>query len=152
MSGLELPGEPAVERQAACVEPGERDRTAMRTILGLDGVERGHTRCIPDLGMRKVDRNLRGVGGVGEPLDEIVAGAEEKRAVHEVTNRLPVRAGHALDPDDVAAFRAKWGLDERPLLVCVSRLVPDLKAEGIFTAIEATVRSNSTRFSMPMPS
>lgn len=43
-----------------------------------------------------------------------------------------------LDPAETAAFRAHWGLDERPVVVCVSRLVPDLKAEGIFTAIEAT--------------
>ena len=32
---------------------------------------------------------------------------------------------------------AAWGLDDRPVVVCVSRLVPELKSEGIFTAIEA---------------
>lgn len=34
-----------------------------------------------------------------------------------------------------AEFRRVWNLDERPLVVVVSRLVPDLKAEGIATAI-----------------
>lgn len=77
----------------------------------------------------------------------LVVGTQQISAVEQGKGRIPVNLieppvdlehNTPLDPDDVAAFRAKWGLDERPLLVCVSRLVPDLKAEGIFTAIEAT--------------
>ena len=41
------------------------------------------------------------------------------------------------DPDALQAFRRSWGLDGRPLVVCVTRLAARLKLEGQLTAIEA---------------
>lgn len=38
-------------------------------------------------------------------------------------------------PEELAAFRAQWGVGDLPLLVSVSRLASELKAEGLLTAI-----------------
>ncbi|WP_153503487.1 glycosyltransferase family 4 protein [Cumulibacter manganitolerans] len=43
-----------------------------------------------------------------------------------------------------AQLRAELGLDDRPVVASVSRLVPDLKAEGILTAIETAARMAAT--------
>lgn len=49
----------------------------------------------------------------------------------------------------VEAFKAHWALDDRPLVVCVSRLVPELKLEGILTAIGvAAEMANSCSFQL----
>lgn|GEM_PF-184800 len=44
-------------------------------------------------------------------------------------------ANRTTDPRERASFAAAWGLDERPVLGVVSRLVPELKAEGLRTAV-----------------
>ena len=76
----------------------------------------------------------------------LVVGTQQISAVEQARGRLavtliepPVDLVHNTAPGDaeIAAFRAAWGLDERPVVACVSRLVPDLKAEGILAAIEA---------------
>ncbi|GAA5201483.1 glycosyltransferase [Microbacterium jejuense] len=75
----------------------------------------------------------------------LVVGTQQISAVEQARGRLavtliepPVDLAHNVPPADaeIAAFRADWGLDGRPVVACVSRLVPDLKAEGILTAIE----------------
>ncbi|MFD4958803.1 glycosyltransferase family 4 protein [Microbacterium sp. NPDC058389] len=75
----------------------------------------------------------------------LVVGTQQISAVEQARGRLavtliepPVDLAHNTAPGDaeIAAFRARWGLDERPVVACVSRLVPDLKAEGILAAIE----------------
>lgn len=50
----------------------------------------------------------------------------------------PVDLRHNVPPDPAAlgAFRRSWGLDGRPLVVCVTRLAAQLKLEGLLTAIE----------------
>ncbi len=49
----------------------------------------------------------------------------------------PVDLRHNVPPDTAAldAFRRSWGLDGRPLVVCVTRLAAQLKLEGLLTAI-----------------
>lgn len=49
----------------------------------------------------------------------------------------PVDLSHNVAPDAaaLASFRRAWGLDGRPLVVCVSRLAAQLKLEGLLTAI-----------------
>ena len=50
----------------------------------------------------------------------------------------PVDLAHNQPPSrvELAAFRERWKLDERPSVVCVSRLAGELKSEGILTAID----------------
>jgi glycosyltransferase involved in cell wall biosynthesis len=50
----------------------------------------------------------------------------------------PVDLRHNVPPDPAAldAFRRSWGLDGRPLVVCVTRLAAQMKLEGLLTAIE----------------
>jgi glycosyltransferase involved in cell wall biosynthesis len=58
----------------------------------------------------------------------------------------PVDLAHNQTPPNaqLTAFRQRWNLDERPTVVCVSRLVRDLKSEGILTAIEVAGELAST--------
>ena len=43
-------------------------------------------------------------------------------------------------PLDLDGFRLRWDLDDRPTVVCVTRLVRQLKLEGVLTAIDAMPR------------
>ena len=79
----------------------------------------------------------------------LVVGTQQISAREQEAGRLsvnliepPVDLDHNRihDPTTVAAFRSDWELDDRPLVVCVSRLVRELKSEGVLTAIEAAVR------------
>ena len=78
----------------------------------------------------------------------LVVGTQQISAREQEAGRLsvnliepPVDLEHNRihDPATVAAFRNAWDLDERPLVVTVSRLVRELKSEGVLTAIEAAV-------------
>ena len=78
----------------------------------------------------------------------LVVGTQQISAREQEAGRLslnliepPVDLEHNRihDPRTVAAFRSDWELDDRPLVVCVGRLVRDLKSEGVLTAIEAAV-------------
>lgn len=78
----------------------------------------------------------------------LVVGTQQISAREQQAGRLsvnliepPVDLDHnrVHDPTTVADFRAEWKLDDRPLVVCVSRLVRELKSEGVLTAIEAAV-------------
>lgn len=66
--------------------------------------------------------------------------ANEQRAGRQKLHVIepPVDLAHNRPPpeSEVSSFRKRWKLDERPLVVCVSRLVSELKSEGILTAIE----------------
>lgn len=67
--------------------------------------------------------------------------AREQRAGRLNVNLIepPVDLEHN-GPHVLAAgnsFRSDWDLDERPLVVCVSRLARELKSEGLHTAVEA---------------
>ncbi|MEJ1921990.1 glycosyltransferase family 4 protein [Microbacterium sp. KHB019] len=74
--------------------------------------------------------------------------ARGRRAVDLLEPPVDLAYNAPLPPAEIAAFRSHWGLDERPIVVCVSRLVPDLKAEGIFTAIEATAELPGAPFQL----
>lgn len=75
----------------------------------------------------------------------LVVGTQQISAVEQASGRLNVNLieppvdlehnGHVTSLV-VDQFKNDWRLDERPVVVCVSRLVPELKAEGILTAIE----------------
>ena len=76
----------------------------------------------------------------------LVVGTQQISATEQASGRLnvnliepPVDLEHngPLDPTVVDGFRAAWGIGDLPVVVCVSRLVPELKSEGILTAIEA---------------
>lgn len=63
----------------------------------------------------------------------------------------PVDLDHNQPPPvaELTAFRRRWKLDERPLVVCVSRLATELKSEGILTAIDvAADLANVTPFQL----
>ncbi|WP_341728848.1 glycosyltransferase [Brooklawnia sp.] len=67
-----------------------------------------------------------------------IAAHERKVGRHDVhVIEPPVDLEHNVMPasDELESFRRAWPLDGRPLVVCVSRLANELKAEGILTAI-----------------
>lgn len=75
----------------------------------------------------------------------LVVGTQQIAAVEMARGRPrlhllepPVDLHHNVppDPDTLQAFRRSWGLDERPLVVCVTRLAVQLKLEGLLTAIK----------------
>lgn len=75
----------------------------------------------------------------------LVVGTQQIAATEKAAGRPrvdllepPVDLRHNVSPDPAAldAFRRSWGLDGRPLVVCVTRLAAQLKLEGLLTAIE----------------
>ena len=75
----------------------------------------------------------------------LVVGTQQISAREQAAGRLnvtliepPVDLEHngQIDQAAVDQFRRDQGLDDRPLVVCVSRLVRELKSEGVLTAIE----------------
>lgn len=74
--------------------------------------------------------------------------AQEQRAGRLNVNLIepPVDLEHngAVAPESVQRFRREWELDDRPLVVCVSRLVPELKSEGLLSAISVAASLAST--------
>ena len=75
----------------------------------------------------------------------LVVGTQQISAHEQATGRLnvtliepPVDLEHNGQHDQTAwdRFRRDWDLDDRPLVVCVSRLVRELKSEGVLTAID----------------
>ncbi|GEK86261.1 glycosyltransferase [Microbacterium aerolatum] len=83
----------------------------------------------------------------------LIVGTQQISAVEQVKGRSrvhliepPVDLDHngAVSDAAVSEFRATWGPGELPVVVVVSRLVPELKSEGIFTAIEAAAELDST--------
>lgn len=84
----------------------------------------------------------------------LVVGTQQISATEQSRGRLrvsliepPVDLDHNQpgDVEAVADFRRAHGLSDVPLVVSVSRLVPDLKAEGLFTAIETAGRLARSR-------
>src|ERR1700675_3575612 len=100
-SGAELTRQPLVKRGAALVEPGEGDGGAVFAVFGFDRIECRDARGIPDLRMRKIDRDALGIVAVGKTFDQIIAAAEEQRPVDAVTHRLAVRAQRTLGTNDM---------------------------------------------------
>jgi len=88
----------------------------------------------------------------------LVVGTQQISAVEQAAGRLdvhliepPVDLEHNANTDATAVerFKREWHLDDRPVVVCVSRLVPELKAEGILTAIGvAEALSNTAPFQL----
>ncbi|SFN70903.1 glycosyltransferase [Mycetocola miduiensis] len=73
---------------------------------------------------------------VGTPqisASEQVAG---RQRLHVIEPPVDLVHNQAPSPAELASFRSRWNLDERPLVVCVSRLANELKSEGILTAID----------------
>lgn len=75
----------------------------------------------------------------------LVVGTQQISAVEQASGRLnvsliepPVDLIHnqPVAQDVTDHFRRTWGLEGSPLVVIVSRLVPELKSEGILTAID----------------
>lgn len=83
----------------------------------------------------------------------LVVGTQQISAVEQARGRSRV---HLIEPPvdldhdghvseaEVARFRARWGLGDLPVVAVVSRLVPELKAEGIRTAIDVVERLDGT--------
>jgi glycosyltransferase involved in cell wall biosynthesis len=76
----------------------------------------------------------------------LVVGTQQISATEQASGRLnvnliepPVDLEHngTVDAAAVERFRSEWSLGELPVVACVSRLVPELKSEGIFSAIDA---------------
>ena len=83
----------------------------------------------------------------------LVVGTQQISAREQIAGRYrvcliepPVDLAHnsAVALADVAAFRERWAPADLPTVVCVSRLVRELKSEGILTAIEAVGASVGT--------
>ncbi|MGV8849601.1 MAG: glycosyltransferase [Propionibacteriaceae bacterium] len=79
------------------------------------------------------------------PWVPLVVGTQQIAATEKAAGRPrvdllepPVDLRHNVAPDPVTltAFRRQWGLDGRPLVVCVTRLAAQLKLEGLLTAID----------------
>ncbi len=75
----------------------------------------------------------------------LVVGTQQIAATEKAAGRPrvellepPVDLSHNIPPDPahLDSFRRRWGLDGRPLVVCVTRLAAQLKLEGLLTAIE----------------
>ncbi|MGB3375145.1 MAG: glycosyltransferase [Microbacterium sp.] len=76
-----------------------------------------------------------------------ISAAEQSRGrsrVHLIEPPVDLEHNRVVDDDLVAQFRRAWGLGELPVVVVVSRLVAELKAEGIHTAIDAAAEMDST--------
>jgi len=61
--------------------------------------------------------------------------AAGRQRVHLIEPPVDLDHNYAGSEVELAEFRRRWNLDERPTVVCVSRLVDDLKSEGILSAI-----------------
>lgn len=57
-------------------------------------------------------------------------------AVEVIEPPVDLRHNVAPDSETLDEFRTRWGVGDVPLVVCVSRLADELKAEGILTAID----------------
>jgi glycosyltransferase involved in cell wall biosynthesis len=75
----------------------------------------------------------------------LVVGTQQIAATEKAAGRPriellepPVDLRHNIPPDagTLDSFRRSWGLDGRPLVVCVTRLAAQLKLEGLLTAID----------------
>ncbi len=75
----------------------------------------------------------------------LVVGTQQIAATEKAAGRprvdlleppVDLRHNVAPDPATLATFRREWGLDGRPLVVCVTRLAAQLKLEGLLTAID----------------
>ncbi|WP_405218110.1 glycosyltransferase [Agrococcus sp. Ld7] len=62
--------------------------------------------------------------------------ARGRSRVHLIEPPVDLDHNGDVDAADVAQFRRRWGLLDLPVVAVVSRLVPELKAEGILTAID----------------
>src|SRR5260221_4412504 len=100
-SGAELTRQPLVKRGAALVESGEDDGGAVFAVFGFDRIECCDARGIPYLRMGEIDRDAFGILAIREPLDQIVAAAEEQRTVDAVANRQTILARRALGTNDM---------------------------------------------------
>jgi len=65
-------------------------------------------------------------------------------AVEVIEPPVDLRHNVAPDPSALQEFRSRWGLGEMPVVVCVSRLADELKAEGILTAIDVVASLSAT--------
>jgi glycosyltransferase involved in cell wall biosynthesis len=61
--------------------------------------------------------------------------ARGRTAVHLLEPPVDLDHNRAPGAEELAAFRERWHLDGRPVVACVGRLVSELKAEGVLTAI-----------------
>ena len=68
-----------------------------------------------------------------------------RRRVEVVEPPVDTEADHPEATVGLEEFRSRWLPDERPTIVSVTRLVPQLKLEGLLTAIEAVARANQLR-------
>lgn len=64
--------------------------------------------------------------------------------VHLIEPPVDLEHNGAMPEVEVARFQAEWGLGGLPVVAVVSRLVPELKAEGIHTAIAAVEALEAT--------
>src|SRR5699024_10380912 len=78
--GAELAREPLEALEARTVEADDAHLLVAGGVLRLHRIEGGDGRGVPDVGLGEVDDHRRGVAGVVELVDEIVAGGPEQLA------------------------------------------------------------------------
>ncbi|ERG64548.1 hypothetical protein L332_08820 [Agrococcus pavilionensis RW1] len=128
--GYEWP--PGLEAAAAC--EGEAGAAAVCTVMSM-AVAPFLPRSMPLI--------------VGTQQISAVEQAAGRSRVHLLEPPVDIDHEEAVPADGVARFRERWGLDGLPVVAVVSRLVPELKAEGILTAIAvAEALDRSTPFQL----
>ncbi|MCT9818998.1 glycosyltransferase [Microbacterium sp. W1N] len=137
--------------------PSRRVALALRRIVAERGIDVVHGyEWPPALEAAWAVRALPGVAAMSTVMSMAVApflprwmplvvgtqqiSAREQRAGRSAVNLIepPVDLEHNSGVGEEAGqdFRRRWGLSELPTVVVVSRLVPELKSEGILTAID----------------
>lgn len=107
--------------EAAVATEGEADAAAVCTVMSM-AVAPFLPRSIPLI--------------VGTQQISAVEQARGRSRVHLIEPPVDLDYNGDVSEPDVARFRVQWGLGSLPIVAVVSRLVPELKAEGILTAIE----------------
>src|SRR5699024_8904964 len=103
--GAELAREPLQALEARPVEADDAHLLVAGGVLRLHRIEGRDGRGVPDVGLGEVDDHRRGVAGVVELVDEIVARGPEQLTLHGVATdvdgavAVDVRLPHLLDAD-----------------------------------------------------
>lgn len=116
--GYEWP--PGLECYLAC--KGHRKARAVTTVMSM-AVAPFLPRCMPLV--------------VGTEQIAEVERSRGRRRVSVIEPPVDIDANRPGAATGLRAFREQWGLDDRPTIVCVTRLARQLKLEGLLTAIDA---------------
>lgn len=90
-----------VEPVAAVIEAGDRQLDTVAVVMGLDRVQGGDRRGVPQMGAGEVDDDLGGIVGVAERFDQLLVGGEEHLAGDRVDAGRSVGVDDAIDFDQM---------------------------------------------------